>query len=320
MKTFKKLTESFEDIWYQNIEHQLDEATDTTPEELEEVSTDLLDRYKKKAGESARAADKQGDFSLGHKRFKGIMKATKKQFANDEKKTRTTSEASIVWPGTPEYKEKYGSSSGATDSSSPLQRGSRHDIVRDPKKGVTKATRQYDKSSGESKDERPEVVLAPKRGRGRPPGAYGTYKRKVKESINYIKNLEEDKDIKLFVDSLSEEEVIDLSEYFLSLDEVLKNVDVPEDLPRDMSSDSFINDLKAHYKKLSVAFDHAKCTTTMDHLKRLNGVKKATAYIEKEVLGKNKDTDSLAPAPVKIPEGLEVEAIVRAVGKTKGVF
>lgn len=55
-------------------------------EHIEELSNELLDRYKKKAGEAASAADKAKDFEKGHKRFKGIVKATFKQFANDDKK------------------------------------------------------------------------------------------------------------------------------------------------------------------------------------------------------------------------------------------
>lgn len=53
---------------------------------IDELSNELLDRYKKKAGEAASAADKAKDFEKGHKRFKGIVKATFKQFANDAKK------------------------------------------------------------------------------------------------------------------------------------------------------------------------------------------------------------------------------------------
>lgn len=56
-----------------------------TEEVLDELSTDTLASYKKKAGESATAADKAGDTAKGNKRFKGIMKATFKQFANDAK-------------------------------------------------------------------------------------------------------------------------------------------------------------------------------------------------------------------------------------------
>ena len=53
---------------------------------INELSNELLDKYKKKAGDAASAADKAGKFDIGHKRFKGIMKATFKQFANDAKK------------------------------------------------------------------------------------------------------------------------------------------------------------------------------------------------------------------------------------------
>ncbi len=55
-------------------------------EQIEELSTDLLGRYKKAAGAQASAADKAGDVAKGNKRFSGIMKATRKQFDNDAKK------------------------------------------------------------------------------------------------------------------------------------------------------------------------------------------------------------------------------------------
>jgi Ca2+-binding EF-hand superfamily protein len=51
------------------------------------LSTDKLADYKKKAGADATAADKAGDTKKGNKRFSGIMKATRKQFDNDAKKT-----------------------------------------------------------------------------------------------------------------------------------------------------------------------------------------------------------------------------------------
>jgi hypothetical protein len=52
---------------------------------VNELSNELLGSYKKKAGEQASAADKAGDFKTGNKRFSGIIRATKKQFANDVK-------------------------------------------------------------------------------------------------------------------------------------------------------------------------------------------------------------------------------------------
>ena len=65
-------------------------------ESLSELSTDLLARYKKKASEQASAADKAGDYAKGDKRFKGINKATTKQFDNDLKKHDQLKEEHIV--------------------------------------------------------------------------------------------------------------------------------------------------------------------------------------------------------------------------------
>jgi hypothetical protein len=53
--------------------------------QLDELSNEKLADYKKKAGEDASKADKEGDVKRGNKRFSGIVKATKKQFDNDEK-------------------------------------------------------------------------------------------------------------------------------------------------------------------------------------------------------------------------------------------
>jgi len=54
-------------------------------EHIEELSTNKLSDYKKKAGADASAADKAGDMKRGNKRFREIIKATKKQFDNDVK-------------------------------------------------------------------------------------------------------------------------------------------------------------------------------------------------------------------------------------------
>lgn len=51
--------------------------------QISELSTDLLARYKKAAGASAKASDEAGNYKKGDKRFKGINKATNKQFDND---------------------------------------------------------------------------------------------------------------------------------------------------------------------------------------------------------------------------------------------
>jgi len=58
-------------------------------DQIDEVSNELLGRYKTAAGSQASALDKAGgreNIQKANKRFSGIVKATKKQFANDDKK------------------------------------------------------------------------------------------------------------------------------------------------------------------------------------------------------------------------------------------
>jgi hypothetical protein len=54
--------------------------------QLSELTTNLLARYKTGAAASAKAADAAGNYKKGDKRFKGMLKATTKQFDNDLKK------------------------------------------------------------------------------------------------------------------------------------------------------------------------------------------------------------------------------------------
>lgn len=55
-------------------------------QQLNELSNELLGKYKKAAGADASKADKEGNYEKGNKRFSGIVKATNKQFDNDKKK------------------------------------------------------------------------------------------------------------------------------------------------------------------------------------------------------------------------------------------
>ena len=64
-------------------------------EQIDELSTDLLARYKKAAGADAKAADASGNYAKGDKRFKGINKATNKQFDNDLKKHNQVKEETL---------------------------------------------------------------------------------------------------------------------------------------------------------------------------------------------------------------------------------
>jgi hypothetical protein len=59
---------------------------------IQELSTNLLARYKTAAGTSAKSSDASGDYKKGDKRFSGILKATKKQFDNDMKKEEVVQE------------------------------------------------------------------------------------------------------------------------------------------------------------------------------------------------------------------------------------
>ena len=54
--------------------------------QIDELSTDLLGKYKTAAHASAKASDEAGNYAKGDKRFSGINKATRKQFDNDLKK------------------------------------------------------------------------------------------------------------------------------------------------------------------------------------------------------------------------------------------
>ena len=54
--------------------------------QIDELSTDLLGKYKTAAHASAKASDDAGNYAKGDKRFSGINKATRKQFDNDLKK------------------------------------------------------------------------------------------------------------------------------------------------------------------------------------------------------------------------------------------
>jgi len=74
--------------WNSIEQWKLKRAMSAESAQVQELSTDLLGRYKKAAGDQATAADKAGDYDKGHKRFKGIVKATNKQFDNDAKKNK----------------------------------------------------------------------------------------------------------------------------------------------------------------------------------------------------------------------------------------
>ena len=81
-----------------DVKHKKELATMESA--LSELSTEKLAQYKKAAGADAKKADADGNYSQGDKRFKGINRATNKQFDNDLKK-HGVEEASLG-----DYREK----------------------------------------------------------------------------------------------------------------------------------------------------------------------------------------------------------------------
>jgi hypothetical protein len=81
---------------------------------INELSNDLLGNYKKAASADATAADKKGDYKRGDKRFSGIVKATKKQFANDEKATESRYDSGDYYNA--RQSREYGAKSSQVDS------------------------------------------------------------------------------------------------------------------------------------------------------------------------------------------------------------
>ncbi len=91
MATMQKALQVFQSPKFKQLLADLDalvkkaEAQQGISSGINELSNELLGRYKKAAGADAKKADAEGDYARGNKRFSGIVKATKKQFDNDEK-------------------------------------------------------------------------------------------------------------------------------------------------------------------------------------------------------------------------------------------
>jgi len=68
------------------FKHMGEEFTEDEVQLIGELSTELLARYKTASAADAKKSDSEGNYAKGDKRFKGINKATNKQFDNDLKK------------------------------------------------------------------------------------------------------------------------------------------------------------------------------------------------------------------------------------------
>jgi len=78
--------------------------------QLDEISNEKLSQYKTAAAADAKKADSEGDYKRGDKRFSGMVKATKKQFANDTKKSGISQGINEFSPGAtgPKGPKDYG--------------------------------------------------------------------------------------------------------------------------------------------------------------------------------------------------------------------
>jgi hypothetical protein len=76
----------FDVVAHYLMPHAAKVAKKKVKEPVVELSSELLGRYKKAAYADAKKADAEGNYERGNKRFKGINKATVKQFDNDLKK------------------------------------------------------------------------------------------------------------------------------------------------------------------------------------------------------------------------------------------
>ena len=86
--------------WKQD--HQVESTSSVAPdqdsniENLEEISMQKLTQYKTAAGKSASQFDASGQFKKANKRFSGIIKATKKQFAKTMKTEQVDKKDTVV--------------------------------------------------------------------------------------------------------------------------------------------------------------------------------------------------------------------------------
>jgi len=175
-------------------------------EQIDELSNDTLGKYKKAAGADASAADKAGNFARGNKRFSGIVKATKKQFANDVKKEDTLisfkdylKEGTISEAFVFEAEELSEEFISHSDFESKLANHKNsgmvvhHDYDHKAKKAVIrhvdhegevrefhyheKGTTVQRLAPKKRASEKAAAPSTEKRGRGRPAGKYGSYKK-----------------------------------------------------------------------------------------------------------------------------------------------
>lgn len=95
----------------------------------------------------------------------------------------------------------------------------RHDVKRTATGLI--ATRRFDKDDTAADPKKDASGGEPvKRGRGRPPGKYGSYKKRVKESLDIIESLDSEEEIEQFIASLDEESFAELVAFLDELEQL----------------------------------------------------------------------------------------------------
>ena len=109
--------------------------------EIDELSNELLGRYKKKSAAASSAAAKAGDHDKSHKRYKGVNTATSLQFRNDAKKHEEieVDEQKPQHPGQKKGSAKLKKGWGMTPSGEPYFKPNSNNPTRDKKEDMSLA-------------------------------------------------------------------------------------------------------------------------------------------------------------------------------------
>lgn len=132
---------------------------------LNEVSNELLGRYKKAAGADASAADKRGDVEQGNKRFKGIVRATIKQGDNDAKKHKAQGVAEVSKATLDQYVPKavdahghadFGARQSKDDPTLRSYHKSQKHTAEKRRQGISRALDRMSKTEGVAEGKKPD--------------------------------------------------------------------------------------------------------------------------------------------------------------------
>ena len=194
---------------------------------LLEMSKDKLRAYKHKAEMSEPENERQYK-----NRSKGIERAERKL---KEETVQEQMAHPFDWKGYIEQRKKGGTS----DSTKTF-----HDVKKTAT--GTRYTRQTDGEGAAKFPETKDTMEAPKRGRGRPPGKYGSYKKKVQESLDFIDTLDSDDEIYEFISNLDEESFLELQNHLEESERLTKIEELSKATLRSYQDKALKSGVEAH--------------------------------------------------------------------------